>query len=236
MKNNISVLLYHQISDRLPPDSNPDCFCLKSKFIEQLNFIKEHDISVISLEDAELELNNPLNKPHHKSVVLTFDDADIGFYDIVMPILSDYGYTANLFVPSAFVGKKSEWSVHIGSHAPIMDKNQIREAYDQRIHIGSHSHSHSKMNKISPNNLYKEINTSKILLEDIISDAVNEFSYPHGVYNNDVINLLRSAGYKRAVTCNAEIYRNPRDNFEIPRNYITSEDSIIDFRAILLRE
>ena len=47
--------------------------------------------------------------PDEKLVALTFDDAYADFHEVALPLLTGFGMTATLFVPSGHIGGRSCW-------------------------------------------------------------------------------------------------------------------------------
>ena len=45
----------------------------------------------------------------------------------------------------------------------------------------------------------REITQSKEELETIISCPVNHFSYPHGAYNDEIVNIVKANGFRSAL-------------------------------------
>jgi peptidoglycan/xylan/chitin deacetylase (PgdA/CDA1 family) len=57
--------------------------------------------------------------------------------------------------------------------------------------IGGHSHSHPFLNKLSVENIQKEIERGVAYLSKTINKKINSFAYPYGAFNDDVINCMR---------------------------------------------
>ncbi len=77
------------------------------EFEKHLRFFREHDITVMTLDEVN-ELNLSGRPLPDRAVVLTIDDAEASTYTIAYPLLHKYGLRAHLFVPTAEVGRP--WS------------------------------------------------------------------------------------------------------------------------------
>ena len=89
--------------------------------------------------------------------------------------------------------------------------------------IGSHTHSHRLLSKLSFKEQESEIKKSKSILEKIIKKRLNFFCYPHGgknSYNNSTIKILKKYKFKKSFTVNHDEYvisKYKKKPFEIPR-------------------
>jgi hypothetical protein len=63
----------------------------------------------------------------------------------------------------------------------------------------------------------EEIAGSKAQLEDIIGRPVTSFSYPHGEYSVETVELVRRAGFQGASTTNFKCVMSGMDPFQLPR-------------------
>ena len=73
------------------------------------------------------------------------------------------------------------------------------------MNIGSHSHNHIDLTKISKQNLLNELEFSKKILEDKFNNISNIFCYPYGKVNKNVYALTKKI-YNKAVTTNRSRY------------------------------
>jgi len=75
----------------------------------------------------------------------------------------------------------------------------IWELYKNGMEIGSHSHTHPLLSKLSRRKQEYEIKISTEIIEELTEPPLG-FSYPNGFHNKTTINLLKKYGYKYAVT------------------------------------
>jgi len=80
-----------------------------------------------------------------------------------------------------------------------MSPQQIREVA-RSFDIGGHTYHHLVLTEIPLQEAEKEIVEGKKRLEDIIGRGVVSFCYPRGKYNNEVIDIVRRAGFIGART------------------------------------
>jgi len=221
----ITILLYHQVGHNPKSKTNLDCFCRADYFYSQMAYLKESPFTVISLKDAYqyLFVKDNLSRP---AIVLTFDDGDASFYDAVFPVLQEFMFPSVLFPVSGLLGQKTEWFKHACSRMPIIAPEQLRELHAFGVEIGSHSVDHPRLTQLNDRQIFRQIYDSKNWLEEIISDEVMAFAYPHGDYNRKVVDAVKKSGYLCAVTCLAKAANHAPNPFEIPRKYITYNDDL----------
>ncbi len=113
-------------------------------------------------------------------------------------LLHKYDVPATFYIPIENVERE------------CMNPQQIREIAG-RFDIGGHSYHHLILTGVPLKEAEREIVEGKQRLEDIIGREVISFCYPRGKYNDDVIDIVRRAGFIGARTTKsaARSMRNP---------------------------
>jgi len=93
-----------------------------------------------------------------------------------------------------------------------MSFDQMKEMQEQGMSFGNHTHSHPKLDKLSREEQIKEIVGSKEILEKELGKEIKYFSYPYGVYNNQVIDILIEQGYETALTTDFDVNKGKNIN------------------------
>jgi len=109
---------------------------------------------------------------------------------------------------------------------------EIREMSEGGIEFGAHTVTHPILTNIPLEEAKKEIELSKREIEDRIGKPVVSFAYPSGVYNREVVNLVKKAGFLCAVTTNLEEVKPWSNPFEIGR-VIGMDEDFPKFKAVL---
>lgn len=135
----------------------------------------------------------------NKVIALTFDDGPHPKEtDEVLDVLKKYNVKATFFI----AGKHANWYPK-----PLIRANQ--EGHE----IGNHTFNHYDINKLSAEQLEKEIIKCEEVLEKVIGKKTNLFRPPYGSYNKEVLeSIARKHNYKIVLwtTVDAKDWQNPK--------------------------
>jgi len=194
VKNTI-ILAYHDIDSKDSPTEKKDLPTIDTvvrleEFESQMNYLADEGFTVLSVEQYlnKRKLNEP--SENSKDIVLTFDDGHISNYCYALPILRKYSFHATFFVIADFIGKPY-----------YMGMNEIKKLLDNKMEIGSHSRSHTYLTELEQDEMEREVVESKRILENCCGKRIDGFAYPGGHQNRKVVESVKTAGYKAAVSC-----------------------------------
>ncbi len=191
-KNNSVVLCYHSVSD-----GDWRFSVSKKQFLKQIQYLMEH-YKLVSLD----QLVN--GKSIKNSVALTFDDGYMDNLTDVHKILKKYRIPATLFVlGNAAEANRSE----LDNQLPLLNTKQIKFLKKEGWEIGYHTKTHSDLRLLSQTELKEEILISKIKLEKSLGFKLKYFAYPRGIYSNNIIEVVKKAGYKNAFTVDGGAFK-----------------------------
>ena len=124
--------------------------------------------------------------------MLTFDDGFADFYSEAAPILRRAGFTATVFLPTGFWGRRNAWHTQpVGiEEQPLLTWSQVRELVAQGFEFGSHSINHPVLTQLSDAEAEREIAQSKAEIEGQTGARVRFFCYPYGRWNDRVRRLV----------------------------------------------
>jgi len=190
----VIVLGYHRF-ESCPKDTlaiQPEVFK------EQMKFLKDNGIAVISMKDFLSWRRGEKGIPQ-KSVLITIDDGYTSSYDVAWPILREFGYPVTLYLYTKYVnvgGKSLSWK-------------QLQEMRDAGTEFGSHSVSHDNMSHPHTLRGYdyqswlsNELGESKRTLEYHLNVPVATFAYPYGGHNINIVRAGLRKGYEAMFTVN----------------------------------
>lgn len=183
----LPILMYHSIN----PGTQVRCKLevSVSTFQRQMDFLKDHNYRVLRLEEAANLIKNKKRIPL-KSVVITFDDGFKDNYLYAYPVLKKYNFPATIFIIVDDIGKSGVLNL---DEILTMQKSGL-------ITFGSHTLKGDDLLKVATDEeLRRQIFDSKKILEDKLKQAVNCFSYPVGLFNPKIKQMVKEAGYQIAV-------------------------------------
>jgi len=211
----VPILMYHSISeDEEDGRSSYYKVCTPpALFCEHLQILKEEGFKVVDLPAAVAALGGHSTQSERASsdsrtvraprlAAITFDDGFRDFLTGAWPILSKFGFTATVFLPTQFIGRQRR--VFKGRECLTWD--EVRELRRQGTLFGSHTITHPKLAELDETVFECEISDSKSMIEDELGESIDMFSHPYAfpsaddAYVRRLRNTLNRCGYRLAVT------------------------------------
>jgi peptidoglycan/xylan/chitin deacetylase (PgdA/CDA1 family) len=107
-----------------------------------------------------------------------------------------------------------------GEAGLMLDWPQVLAMRAEGISFGSHTVTHPILSRQDPARVWEELSASKRLIEHRLGEEVGLFAYPNGRpedYTEDVIAMLKRAGYRAAVTTSFGANEAREDPFRLRR-------------------
>lgn len=171
-----------------------------------------------------------------KLLVLSFDDASLSHATFVAPLLKRYGFGATFFICEFPVSKATETRGEcpgFENKEVYMDWEQIKELYNQGFEIGNHTLKHSKVNKISDEELIKEIDEINKRCECYDIDKPVSFCYPAYSTSEAALRILKDKGFLWARTGGGAYDPLKNSPLLIPSAHPSLEKDIEGFKKIV---
>ncbi|WP_186577675.1 polysaccharide deacetylase family protein [Aquibacillus kalidii] len=153
-----------------------------------------------------------------KSVVLTFDDGPSKVLPKILDILSQEKVPAVFFWQTKLLYEQRPWK-------RVLDEGHV---------IGTHTINHPNLQKLTYEQQYKQLASSKAKIEHITGQNVTYFRPPFGQYNNETIQAAK------ALQLTTVMWRIASIDWELKWNPHTIVDNVIenleDGAIILLHE
>jgi peptidoglycan/xylan/chitin deacetylase (PgdA/CDA1 family) len=234
-RTGIPILMYHRVPEVDRCSKHP-YYCTNTAvetFARQIRFLYENGYRTVNVTEAFRRVQT--NVKAQKLVAITFDDGYGDFYRNVFPILNRYGYSATMFLPTAFIADFPKQF----KGEDCLTWSQVRELRKAGMEFGSHSVNHPQLRDVGPKELQREIHDSKRQIEDKLGAPVVTFSYPYAFPEADpefvkkLQTLLCESGYRSGVSTIIGRVRQSDNPFFLKRLPVNSHDDPRFFRAKL---
>ncbi len=229
----VPILMYHSISDHATPKFRQ--FTVSpALFADHMAYLRQHAYTPITVTQLVAVLSQEDSVSPARPVVLTFDDGFADFFTEALPVLKRYGFTATLYVATAFVSGTSRWlQRERETTRPMLTWDQLAEISACGIECGTHTHSHPQLDMLPISEAQVEIVQSKKLLEHHLGQEVSSLSYPYGYYTAAVQRLVREAEFTSACAVKHALTTETTDLFALARLMVKAGMSMDDFAALL---
>ncbi len=220
----VPIFIYHSVYPDFGGESKSqkNYSVTPEEFDIQLKYLKDNGYTPVSLDDLERfvrEGTTTVPKP----VVLTFDDGWKNEFANAFPLLKKYGFTATFFIFTNPIGKDSRF----------MTWEDVKELDAAGMTIGDHTLTHPYLTKLPIEKERAEVFESKKKLEEKLGKRVTHFATPFGQSNEQLIRLLREAGFTTGRTTYWGAMHSKEDLMSLS-GFLVERD-IKKFEAILLR-
>jgi hypothetical protein len=168
-------------------------------------------VTVGDLKEILLILSS---KPFNKNEIEIFFDDGYKTALSGAKTCAQYGFRVNLGISTDFIGLSSKYlneadikfldknSVTISSHG-CSHAALVLPGQSQIVKGGEYKNSVAgKNNSLSENEVIYQLVESKKRLEEILGKSIDNFVYPYGLYNNDLIKIMKKSNlYQTAHGC-----------------------------------
>lgn len=199
-------------------------------------FEKQMDYLVKKGRPAFADFNGVLNNRQHY-IAVTFDD---GFQSILinaLPVMYARKIPATIFVTTGFLGKTPGWlhdSNHKDADELILTREQLKQLPADKVAIGSHCVTHPNLITIDEKNAIQEISQSKRTLEEILNKSIYLLSFPHGAYNEKIVEMSKEVKYKRVFSNIPSFLFSNNMEYVQGRISVSPDDWMIEYRLKLI--
>ena len=180
--SNTMILYYHTVQNEF-----------KENFIWQIEALNKFG-RILKL-DTESKLNDATRK-----YIITFDDGFISVFNNALPEMLKRNIPSIIFIPTGYIGERATWgeykNLDIESEMVAGSDDLSKLKKNKLVTLGSHTISHPILSNLSTNDVFHELNKSKEVLEKLTGEKILYFSFPHGVYNSNILEIANNIGYK----------------------------------------
>lgn len=183
----IPMLGYHHIIKDSEEIKYPTLEIKEKDFSRQIEYLTNtYGCRWFIFEDIMQNYVLPGKKTPKMACVLNFDDGNLDNYTIAYPILKKYNAVASFYIIPGDVGKTGR-----------MSWKQLEELYTNGNEIGSHTTGGGSLMTFAGNHdeLVRQIYDSKAALMAHGFGDVKTFAYPLGEWNDEIVQIVKDAGY-----------------------------------------
>ena len=203
MRDSATIIMYHRFGEGRYPSTNISI----KQFEEHLSLLTNGNYTILPLPEIVEALQKGQLLPD-RTVGISIDDAYLSVYQNAWPLLKAAGLPFTIFVATKPVNRNL---------SGYMSWDQLRELKFAGVTIGSQTHTHPHMHKLSVERVREEIDTSNQIFLDELGERPELFAYPYGEYSRFVIDAVKDAGFTAAFGQNSGIMHTDQDFFELPR-------------------
>jgi peptidoglycan/xylan/chitin deacetylase (PgdA/CDA1 family) len=166
------VLVYHRVSD----DKEGFYTLPREDFAAQLRLLRQSGIAVVPPGD--------LPRGNVSGVLLSFDDGTADHSQCVARMLEDHGMRGLFLVPTARIGKPG-----------YVSARELARMHQAGHVIGSHGHTHDRLDRMGGSRLGEELARSRRVLESITGCSPEYVAPAGGFVTPRVASACGAAGY-----------------------------------------
>ena len=231
----LRVLTYHKVNDLQP---NPITVPTRT-FARQMSLLSELGYQPVSLDAVIAHYVAGAALPR-KAVLITFDDGYRDNLENAAPILQRHGYPAVIFIPTGFLDDDTPLPhetalLEFGVRNPTVRWSDFAALEASGFRIESHGVSHTRLSELEPEEVTRELETSKQRLEERLGREVEAFAYIKGTsldFGPEHPHLVQQAGYKLAFSAIFGANSPRSDRFQL-RRYSVEPFSARSFELVL---
>jgi peptidoglycan/xylan/chitin deacetylase (PgdA/CDA1 family) len=233
-KPGIPILMYHKVGTPPPGSKLKKLWVSVGMFRKQMAYLKQRGYTPIIFKDiyAHWDRQTPLPK---NPVLITFDDGYANNFELAAPILKEFGFPATLYVVVQTVGWDNKWHDPASeTRIPMVSWTQLKDMRAAGWEIGSHTMSHSNLQKIELKNVAIELEKSRSVLAEFLGETPDSFAYPYGSGADveAIRNKAKDAGYRTSVSVHPGKWTLDEFRAEphlLPRVFVRGDENMFDF-------
>jgi peptidoglycan/xylan/chitin deacetylase (PgdA/CDA1 family) len=157
-------------------------------------------------------------------VALTFDDGVADEGEGLLSTMRATGATGTVFAVSGWLGRPCPYA----PTTQIATAAELLELAEAGIEIGAHTVTHPDLTRLSYEEARRELEQSKVELEEILERPVTVAAYPFGRATAETRQACRDAGFRFA--CRSEGRGSWGDPYDVPRFGMGNGSTVVSLR------
>lgn len=191
------ILMLHRVVEQRSDGDNRELEITPEFLRRTIETYRQQSHRFVSID----ETCDIISKGHtnHPFVCLTFDDGYQDNYDIAYPILKQENVPFAIYVTTGFIDNRIPMWWYTSEKLGVSAEALKTLDADPLCTIGAHTISHPKLDTLSFDEQKKEIEQSRLELETLLGHSIKHFSYPHGAYNDETVDIVKDNGFRSAL-------------------------------------
>ncbi len=227
-QNPFRILCYHAVEDLGECPVLAEYGIPAAQLDRHLTLLEESGHQILDPDEALEALLGRRGLPE-RGVLLTFDDCYRSLSEHGAAVLAEHAVRALAFVVTGEVGGSNTWDErHNAKKLTLMDEEQLRAWTGAGHALGAHSRSHPLLPGLG-GQLSSEVDGALDDLEALDLGARRVFAYPHGGYDQRVLERCRKAKVELAFSVEPGRARPGKQLLRVPRTEIMRSASDFQF-------
>jgi peptidoglycan/xylan/chitin deacetylase (PgdA/CDA1 family) len=221
----IPILIYHSLAAEATPPYRRYSMD-PGRFSEHMEHIAASGFQSLTVGQLVTALAGPAESMPERPLVITFDDGFEDMHSVALPVLTRLGLRSTVYIVTEHLGGRSRWLTRDGEgERQMLSPGQVRDLDDAGVEIGAHGHRHMALDEIPFSMAVREIDMSRVTLEEIVGHGVATFAYPYGYHTGSIKRYLRGSGFESACAVKQAISHPDDDRFALARAIVGSDMS-----------
>jgi peptidoglycan/xylan/chitin deacetylase (PgdA/CDA1 family) len=227
-EGHVSILAYHRFGPTVA-----DSMTVRTVVFEQhLAWLKANGYEIVPLKTVRDRLKAGSPPAENPAVVITADDGHRSVYFELFPLILKYHFPVTLFIyPSAI--SNASYALTWEQLAEMKRSGLV----DIESHTFWHPNFRQEKKRLDPTAyrsfVDKQLRQSKTVLETKLDIHVDMLAWPFGIYDPDLEQMARDAGYAAAFSIDRGPVRQGQDIMSLPRYLMEDADQGARFAMIV---
>jgi peptidoglycan/xylan/chitin deacetylase (PgdA/CDA1 family) len=176
----VVVLIYHRVGARAQTEIDLPAadFDRQMAWLAETGRAVDIDTAMSRLVLREGPPAGDGDGPEVNPVVVTFDDGTSDLAEVALPILAKHQVPATVYLATRHVDEQLPWPA---DGQPLTWAGAQEMVDSGLVTIGSHTHSHALLDRLTPDEAADELDRSRGLIQDNLGVAADHFAYPKAV-------------------------------------------------------
>ena len=224
--------MYHKVV----AGGNDSLTITPEKLIEQWSFLKSEGYQALHLQDFLNILSGSAPLPP-KCFLLTFDDGYRNNYEVVYPLLQQFGFKATFFIISEVLGPVAQQVYHEGGNK--MNLEELVKLDPDTVQLALHGHHHEHFDQLNIDEITDVMQKSIYAFKASGLPFFKVLAYPYGArpageVSGQMKHWMAENGIAAAFRIGNQVCKIPAtDKYELKRIDIKGTDELADFKIKL---